>query len=271
MAQVDSKVYSEEYYAARCGGAEFFNKYGAEWLKPAFQAAVQLARLQKGQKMLDLGCGRGELVAHLTSKGFDIEGIDYAKDAVQFAQKHFPDGRYREADIIKTPLPENSYDRIFFLGTIEHMTDIEIKHTLGAISKSLKEGGLLIISTCTNGLYFKTVSYQFRKWVTQSLNNMGLKLKEPSPPRSEEDELMHINEQHYFSLRKLLKKAPFKFKIVARPNPKLATCELYGESLPPGFPIRAAKVWKQKLYRSLVFHFPFSMLLARQYIVICQK
>lgn len=260
---VDSGIYGSDYFLERCGGVEFFQAYGYKILKPSMQFAVLQAGLKPGDRVLDIGCGRGELVAHLAEKGFDATGIDYSEAAVACAKGLYPKGDFRLVRSDEPLFEAGSFDKIFMLGTIEHLYEPEIAKTLAEIKRLLKPGGACVITTCTNALYYKTRSYHLRTALASLL-----KLPPPSPSHSDEDKAMHVNEKQFFSLRRSLAAAGLPFEVIACPNPKLASIELYGEDLPSGFPLKPKPRWKQRFYKAFVFHFPLNLLLARSYAAV---
>jgi len=268
---VDPIHYSSDYFLSRCGGIEFFNRYGSKILKPMMQAALKAADLKMGYTIVDVGCGRGEMVAHLSDRGFNILGMDYSKEAIALAKRVFPASRFECVDGTKKDFPPQTFDRIFFLGTIEHLYDNEIESILAKLHEGLTHRGEIVVTTCTNKLYYKVWSYKIRKFLARIWRQWGGTLKDPEPPRSEEDKVTHINEQHYFSLRRHLARHPWTFKIIPQQNPKLKTIDLYGPTLPNGFPLKAAPVWKQHLYRIFIFWFPLNLFLARAYLIVARK
>src|SRR5690349_19407230 len=84
---VGSEEYPEDYFLERVGGAEFYRRYGPKVLKPALQFALKRSGLAKGMTALDLGCGRGELLYHLSQEGVRAVGADFAPAALAIARK----------------------------------------------------------------------------------------------------------------------------------------------------------------------------------------
>ena len=79
----DSKTYGE-----KCA---FVGEHGKE--------VVDLLSVPPGARVLDLGCGRGELTAYLVQRGWDAEGMDASKAQLADAKRRFPEIVFFEGDI----------------------------------------------------------------------------------------------------------------------------------------------------------------------------
>lgn len=267
----DQKIYDTDYFLQRCGGFEFFQRYGHKVLKPSMQGAIIEAKLKPSDRILDIGFGRGELVAHLTDKGFDATGIDYAEAAVKCAQELYPQGKFHHLTSDQQFFEAESFDKIFVLGTIEHLDEPTIVKTLQEIKRLLRPGGLCIVTTCTNQLYYKVWTYKWRQQIASVLRKIGLNVRSPRPVKSEEDESMHVNEKSYFSLKRSMESINLSYVIKPRPNPQIIARELYGDILPEGFPLKAKSHLVQFFYRVFIFHFPLSLFLSRMNMIILKK
>src|SRR5258708_2200163 len=80
-------LYTEEYFLNACEGFEEFSESHGERLSRRLSAAFAVAAVQPGMKVLDVGCGRGEILRHCARLGADAYGIDYAIVAVPRSQK----------------------------------------------------------------------------------------------------------------------------------------------------------------------------------------
>ncbi len=60
--QVPSNEYSREYLLSTCDGYKDYNIYQGKKLPFRLQKAFALASPKSGMRILDYGCGRGELV-----------------------------------------------------------------------------------------------------------------------------------------------------------------------------------------------------------------
>src|SRR5258708_21813768 len=83
---VPSTLYTEKYFLTACEGYNEFIASEGEHLSRRLNAAFALAEVTTGMKVLDVGCGRGEILRHCARLGADAYGIDYAVVAVQMSQ-----------------------------------------------------------------------------------------------------------------------------------------------------------------------------------------
>src|SRR5260370_36299809 len=86
-------LYTEEYFLNACEGYEEFSETHGERLSRRLSAAFAVAAVQPGMKVLDVGCGRGEILRHCARLGADAFGVDYAPVAVGSATEDLGPGR----------------------------------------------------------------------------------------------------------------------------------------------------------------------------------
>src|SRR5512140_553980 len=84
---VPASLYTESYFLTACEGYDEFISTEGEQLSRRLNAAFALAAVEPGMKVLDVGCGRGEILRHCARMGADAYGIDYAPVAVSFSQE----------------------------------------------------------------------------------------------------------------------------------------------------------------------------------------
>jgi len=97
-------------------------------------------KIRKGDKFLDIGCGRGEFL-----KGFIDCGVSgHAVDRSSAAQKYCPDAELLIADIENEgiPYPDNFFDVVYSKSVIEHFYYPE--NLIKEMHRVLKPGGLAI-------------------------------------------------------------------------------------------------------------------------------
>lgn len=255
---VGADQYTKDYFLKECGGAEFFSLYGPRILKPVLAYALKRAQVEPGMTALDVGCGRGELLHHLRERGVLAVGCDHALPALRLAQETSKAPVLR-CDVKKLPFADGTFDRIFFLGVIDHLHDWELEACFVEFRRLLKkEGGQVLANTCTNTDYHKSLSYGLRCRLARTMG-----LRQPRPPRSGHDEVVHVNEHSQGGLERFFAHIGWRGEIEPRPNDKYSVGELYGEEPPPDLPIRAAPPWK-RAWHAAAFRGPWKRFLARE-------
>ncbi len=111
------------------------------------------ARLVRGKRVLDAGCGAGYGSAELAGAAYSVVGIDVAADAVEFAREHYqlPNLRFEQASCTALPHAEGSFDLVVAFEVIEHLENW--REFLLEVRRVLAPGGQFIVST-PNKLYY---------------------------------------------------------------------------------------------------------------------
>src|SRR3990172_228733 len=119
-------LYTEEYFLHACEGYEEFAETQGERLSRRLSAALALAVVTPGMKVLDVGCGRGEILRHCARLGADAYGIDYAPVAVELSRKVAASetraqGKtgVAQADAKTLPFPAGYFDRVLVFDVVE--------------------------------------------------------------------------------------------------------------------------------------------------------
>ncbi|HOO56670.1 MAG TPA: class I SAM-dependent methyltransferase [bacterium] len=95
-----------------------------------------------GWRMIELGCGSGNVVEYLNRKGLPVEGGDIFPSAIKFAAGKTKTKFFR-IDILNLPF-RDEYDAIGIFDVLEHIDDD--RAALGRINEALKTGGLLFVT-----------------------------------------------------------------------------------------------------------------------------
>jgi SAM-dependent methyltransferase len=140
------KLYPDNYlpYVLNPSTQESERNGGNNRLKNIFKTSMTfIPDLPPNSKVLELGCGNGSFLYRLRSRGWMLEGIDFSKKAVRYAQEqlrlnvmqgNLEDFNYRKME----------YDCVFAWMVLEHL-----HHPLDVIHKvsyTLKKGGYFICS-----------------------------------------------------------------------------------------------------------------------------
>lgn len=152
---VDPRLYTRNYYLSEAEGWDFF-PYATRRIFITFWDSMNLANVKDGMNILDIGCGRGEILYNLSHKINHGVGVDYSVDGINLsnnlmAQLPEPFSKKIElyCDDINNVLPKlGKFDRVFLLDFVEHLypEQLEVMYK-ELIDKHLNHGAIMIIKT----------------------------------------------------------------------------------------------------------------------------
>jgi cyclopropane fatty-acyl-phospholipid synthase-like methyltransferase len=206
-----STLYTEEYFLTACEGYQEFTESQGERLSRRLSEAFAYAEVKAGMKVLDVGCGRGEILRHVARLGAHAYGVDYAEVAVKLSREATqnepaPVGVYR-TDAKRLPYPDHTFDRVLIFDVVEHLFPWELNAALADVQRVLKSGGMVVVHTAPNRWYDQ-YAYPFVRFVRRLQGKQY-----PANPRAlnvEANVEVHVNEQSIVSLRQYLQRAGFQ-------------------------------------------------------------
>ena len=103
--------------------------------------------LRGASPVLDVGCGRGELLALLRDAGVEARGVDADADMVAYARGEGLDVEQADALAYLESLADGSLGGIFCAQVVEHLPPPALLRFLELAHAKLRDGGLLIAET----------------------------------------------------------------------------------------------------------------------------
>ncbi len=227
--KIPADIYTKSYYLTDNEGClEYAGDLDAH-MHPKFQRALEIADIKPGENVLDVGCGRGELLYYCVRKGAKALGLDYSQSAVDIARQtinRLPEelrsraaAHVGEAESFNYP---DKYDVIFFIEITEHMHDWQLERAFRKFDSILTDKGRIIIMT-PNYLYerylqpvkkFLDIPARFFKWPMRiargkykpaSFGELMVRIFSIKTDRGELNRKMHCNVIYPARMRALLK------------------------------------------------------------------
>jgi trans-aconitate methyltransferase len=85
--------------------------------------ALALCPITRGQHILDLGCGPGDLSAQLAARGLTVTGIDRDPELLAAARTSAPHVHFEQQDLSDLRLPAAGFDGIWCSFTAAYFVD----------------------------------------------------------------------------------------------------------------------------------------------------
>ncbi len=101
--------------------------------------------IKPGGKVIDAGCGAGNIVFGLSSWGFDAYGVDFEENTIERSKKAFPGLKLSIQDVRALNFPDSFFDGYWSLGVIEHFQE-GFDGIIAEAARVLKPGGCLFLS-----------------------------------------------------------------------------------------------------------------------------
>ena len=131
------------------------NPYDKESAEEYFQLHAEQQKIRIGEslaafaenllggtgRMLELGCGRGELLRGALNRGWSARGVEMTDDFIRVARSHGVDIEYSPIEECKSL--DEKYDVVMLAAILEHLYDP--MQTLYRIKNAVRKGGLLFI------------------------------------------------------------------------------------------------------------------------------
>lgn len=211
--------YTRKYYEDFCRRHEDFLE---SKVPSGYATTLMHLKPQKNEKILDVGCGRGEIIKECSKVGSYAVGIDYSVEAVKISKENGNENIIR-AGTTQLPFKNEIFDKIVFMEVLEHLSDTNLTKSLKELKRTLKNRGYLIGSTPNSWGWILKLLIKLCRLVNINVNIMT------------RGDPYHINVKNPLQIWKIFREEGLRIK--------LRTDIVY----PPGYPY-----WK-RIARKLLF------------------
>jgi len=164
-----------------------------------YSSLISLVKSLRPDSILDAGCGEGFTMEKLSKSGVGkkIEGIEYAKEAISFGKKLFPNLTFKEGSVYELPYQDSSFDLVVCTEVLEHLDE-----PTKALKEMLRVSKKYLIISVPNEPFFMLSNFLRGKNLLRFGNDEG-----------------HINHWHILSLKNYLNQNKVKIRKLSLPFP----------------------------------------------------
>ena len=99
-------------------------------------------------RILEIGCGMGELLTGLSQLGYDCTGLDVSRTRIEFLQsRRAKKLRFEQAEGTRLPFADASFDVVISIQLFEHLHPDDAETHLREVGRVLSPGGRYLMET----------------------------------------------------------------------------------------------------------------------------
>lgn len=124
--------------------SDYNNSSDGKFVEPMYDVIVkEIQKLENG-KILDVGCGNGNLFTFLSDEKYELYGIDFSENMIREAKNNCKQkAEFFVADAENLPFNDNTFDIVVCNASFHHY--IHPNTVLEEMHRVLKDGGKLLI------------------------------------------------------------------------------------------------------------------------------
>lgn len=124
--------------------SDYNNSSDGKFVEPMYDVIVNEIQKLKSGKILDVGCGNGNLFTLLPSGKYELFGVDFSENMIAEAKKKCGQkATFSVADAEKLPFDSDSFDIIVCNASFHHY--VHPDRVLKEMHRVLKDGGEVLI------------------------------------------------------------------------------------------------------------------------------
>lgn len=137
-----NEIYGPDYYRSwECESVEKVIEIKNE----TYRRVIRRAKIDVGEKLLEIGCAQGHGIRVTRSLGCEYFGVDLNREAIDFAKRQYEDGVFVHGVVHKELFGSIKFDRILMIDFIEHVRYPE--QEVAVMASVLNRNGSVILST----------------------------------------------------------------------------------------------------------------------------
>jgi len=146
---MDRQTQKELLEIVRRNYEEIASDFNETRKKNSWPILSELAEAVKdGERILDVGCGNGRLLAALAGKKISYTGLDQSEKLLAFARENYPQGKFEPGNLLElSQFKEINFDRVFCLAVLHHLPGSDLRlAALKQLKNKIKDDGRIIIT-----------------------------------------------------------------------------------------------------------------------------
>jgi ubiquinone/menaquinone biosynthesis C-methylase UbiE len=120
-------------------------EWGHDDPEPGLRELLAVAHARRGGRALDLGCGNGRNVGLLRDRGFEVHGVDFAREALATARRRWPAARFLRADVRRLPYAAGRFALAVDVGCLHAVPPRDRRKVVREAARILRRGGLWVV------------------------------------------------------------------------------------------------------------------------------
>jgi len=118
---------------------------------PVGQAMIDHYGIKPGDKILDIGCGKGFQLYELTQlmPGVEVYGVDISSYAIENGKEEIKD-RLQVCNANKLPFPDKYFDFVFSINTLHNLHNYDLDKALREMERVAKKNKYLCVESYRN-------------------------------------------------------------------------------------------------------------------------
>lgn len=126
----------------RAAARAMFARFGG--LDALRRSALDALELRRGARVLELGCGPGDLTAALAARSAVVHAVDHSPAMLRAAAVKAPQASFEQADVCAY-VPRHAYDVVLFAFVLHELPAADVQVVIDRAAKALTPNGCVVV------------------------------------------------------------------------------------------------------------------------------